>query len=67
MEYQEFPKALYRQGVYQAVSDKGEEADLRAAGWADWHTDYERMNAPAEDAAEDKPAPTKRAYNKKAT
>lgn len=68
MEYQEYPKALYRRGEYQAVHDEQEEATQRKDGWSDWHTDHARSNAPVDDSTDDKPAaPTKRTYNKKVT
>ena len=65
--YQEFPKALYRQGDYMAVKNAEEESVMAADGWADWNSDQARMNdkpgapvepAPAEDVQE--PMPVKR-------
>lgn len=41
--FQEYPKALYRKGAYTAVADAAEEAQMRAAGWADWLTDAARV------------------------
>lgn len=42
--WQEFPKALYLNGVYAAVKDAEEEAAMRADGWTDWGADNERRN-----------------------
>jgi hypothetical protein len=39
MEYQEYPKALYRNGDYLAVQDADEEAAAREDGYAGWHED----------------------------
>lgn len=39
MEYQEYPKALYRNGDYLAVPGADEEAAAREDGYAGWHED----------------------------
>lgn len=45
----EFPKALYLEGVHLTVKDADEEAAARAEGYDDWAVDHERS----------KPAPAK--------
>lgn len=57
MDYQEYPKALYRDSAYLAVVDQDEEQSARADGYTDWHTDHAR-NSDASDAAADDPART---------
>lgn len=64
MAFQEFPKALYRDGEYAAVDDATEEEAHRADGWTDWAEDHARMNAAASDSAT--PAPTPKRAPKKA-
>ncbi len=39
MEYQEYPKALYRNGDYLAVQGADDEAAAREDGYAGWHED----------------------------
>lgn len=43
MTFIEYPKALYRGGVYVAVSDREEEGHHRDSGYMDWHADQTRM------------------------
>lgn len=44
--FQEFPKAMYRNGEYRAVQSAEEEARFAAQDWTDYHSDRERMAAP---------------------
>lgn len=53
MAFQEYPKALYRQGEYKAVDDKDAEELAREEGYDDWVPDFERMQSP--EVIEDKP------------
>lgn len=54
MEFQEYPKALYRKGEYIAVADAAEEEAQRTEGFTDWLADHTAMQAPA--APADAPA-----------
>jgi hypothetical protein len=45
--FQEFPKALYRKGVYAAVKNKADEDAMRAQGWMDYVTDKAIMEGRA--------------------
>mgnify|MGYP003342950672 CR=1 FL=1 len=36
----EYPKALYRNGKYIAVTGQEAEVDARKEGWTDWHEDH---------------------------
>lgn len=55
MTFQEYPKALYRNGEYTAVVDANEEAEMRKDGWTDWYSDQQKMQN-AEAKAESNPA-----------
>lgn len=44
--YQEYPKALYLNGVYKQVESADEEVAARADGWMNWYDDYLAMTAP---------------------
>lgn len=44
-EFQEFPKALYRNGEHAAVEEAKTEEALRKEGWTDWHSDQKAMKA----------------------
>lgn len=44
MKIIEFPKAVYRDGVYLAVADEAEEAAARDDGFTDWHSDHAKLN-----------------------
>jgi hypothetical protein len=44
MAFQEYPKALYKQGEYMAVQDSKQEESARNEGWDDWATDHASMN-----------------------
>lgn len=46
MTFHEYPKAMYRKGVYCAVDDAAQEAEKAAEGWTDWHSDQAAMAAP---------------------
>lgn len=52
MEFQEYPKALYRNGDYIAVADAAEEKAQRADGYDDWLPDHERSQAGVTSAAD---------------
>lgn len=52
MEFQEYPKALYRNGEYTAVPGFDEEQAMRAEGWADWHSDQAQMAVAAAGSVE---------------
>lgn len=58
MQFQEFPKALYRDGNYLAVADAIAEAAARSDGYDDWADDHARVTgtAPADAAPKRKPA-----------
>lgn len=58
MQFQEFPKALYRKGDYLAVADAVAEAAARSDGYDDWADDHARLTGaePAADAPKRKPA-----------
>lgn len=43
MEFQEYPKALYKGGIMAMAADEDREDDLREAGHAEWHVDQKRM------------------------
>lgn len=40
--YQEYPKALYRNGVYHEVATVEAEEAARDEGFTDWHSDASR-------------------------
>lgn len=44
-EFQEYPKALYRNGEHAAVADEATEKELRKDGWTDWHSDHKALKA----------------------
>lgn len=44
-DFQEFPKALYRNGEHAAVADKEAEDALRKDGYTDWHSDQKAIKA----------------------
>lgn len=46
----EFPKALYRNGECLNVDGAEQEAVARVDGYTDWHTDFDRLNAPPDTA-----------------
>ncbi len=46
MEFQEYPKALYKAGAQHIVEDDEQEDAARDDGWLDWHDDHARLNEP---------------------
>lgn len=48
MEYIEYPKALYRDGIYLEVQDPESEEAARQDGYDDWAADNDRMPAAAD-------------------
>ncbi|MDR3439876.1 hypothetical protein [Telmatospirillum sp.] len=44
-QFEEFPKALYRNGEYVSVEKPAEEKALRKAGWTDWPLDQAKIAA----------------------
>lgn len=74
MQFEEYPKALYRAGQMLAVSDAIGEAQARRDGYDDWADDHARANGEPAQAAEKaddvapapEPAvPAKRKYTRK--
>lgn len=51
MEFNEYPKALYKAGAYAEVQDAAEEDAKRADGFTDWQADQDAM-APADEASD---------------
>lgn len=56
MQFQEYPKALYRQGQIKTVHDERDEHAARADGFDDWAADNDACLVAAAEAAT--PAPT---------
>lgn len=56
-EFQEYPKAMYRDGVYVEVKDSAEERAKADEGHTDWHTDYAKMHGAAAAGLEGEAAP----------
>jgi hypothetical protein len=50
--FQEYPKALYKQGQHVAAENEKAEELLRKDGWKDWHADQEEMQKPKRKKAE---------------
>lgn len=64
MQFQEFPKALYRDGNYLAVADAIAEAAARSDGYDDWADDHARLNPAGGDAAVSDTAPKRKPARK---
>jgi len=56
MEFQEYPKALYRDGEFVVVEDEAQETKQAEDGYTDWISDQARMQG-----AESAPAKRTRA------
>lgn len=49
--FHEYPKAMYRHGVYRQVLDADGEQAAMADGWLDYYADQERVGAEQQEPA----------------
>ncbi len=66
MEFQEYPKSLYRNREELVVQDRNEDEAAAKEGWTDWNTDYNNSVEVDEPVAEGE-VKTKRKYTRRAT
>lgn len=67
MEFQEYPKALYKGGQIHIVDNTEQEDAAREAGHLDWHDDQARLNQPDTDSDVDQQPLDREALKAEAT